>query len=117
MASGKVKDPTGHQSGPYDFGYIKRLDNANWPEPDPKNDPGFDPEDDPKKKVIPYLNRVSPNENLDPVDPETQLRYILQDKVDFDVIKAKVIGLQEPFENVTLGTIGVAVKVRDPNKK
>ena len=34
MPRGRVKDSEGHQSRPYDFGYIQRLDSdpPNWPD-------------------------------------------------------------------------------------
>ena len=113
MSRGTVKDPTGHQSKSYDFGYIQRtegfsLDSQNqpvsilWPE-------------DITAKVIPFLNK--------PQNPEddTSRLHKKDDDLDFNVAEAHIIistfktqkDTQKAVDDIAgltyQGTIGIAV--------
>ena len=96
MAKGTVKDPEGHQSNSYDFGYIKRKGNYDWPD-----EMG-------RKKVIPFFNgndhenRIFPKPNVD---------------VDFEVREAMVYLEKDENGNplpqkIPIGTIGIAYEVK-----
>ena len=80
MAKGTVKDPTGHQSKEYDYGYIKRGA-LKWP--------GVN-----RFKVIPFLS---------PRNAEGEPLYEIGEGVDFDVKEATIT------YNGRTGTIGIAV--------
>ena len=56
MPTGKVKDPEGHQSVSYDFGYIQREDKSS-PKWEDKKHYG-------QEKVIPFLNRGSDGKRI-----------------------------------------------------
>ena len=99
MARGTVKDPTGHQSQPHDFGFIQRSKNENnpnlvWPIPD-------DPENE-NYKAIPWLKTLKPDGT----------EYQAGDPIDFHtrtvgVFEFKKFGSQI-FVGPFLGTIGIA---------
>ena len=97
MAKGTVKDPTGHQSGPYDFGYIQRTDGFSF---DEQNRPisVLWPKDI-TAKVIPFLNKPTK-----PGDDNSR-PYAQGQPFDFDVVEAEV-----HYAGECLGTIGIAVK-------
>ena len=89
MPTGRVKDPQGHQSGAYDFGYLERND-LGWP------DANGQPTEGPK--VIPYLN----------VDKENKREHDYSDvnktEVIFNSRKAHII-----YRGRILGSIGIAL--------
>ena len=83
MARGTVKDPTGHQSKNYDFGYVQREAGApEWP-------------DNGGPKVIPFLNRV---------DNGDRIYDKAGDPVDYVPRRANVV-----YKGRIMGSIGIAL--------
>jgi hypothetical protein len=99
MANGTVKDPEGHQSKPYDFGYIQRLDD------DPPRWPDHYIED--KKRAIPYLNRRDLGEEPrlhNPPDVDNNVEFVVREAV---VCQKVTNGGVTTYTEV--GTIGIAI--------
>ena len=86
MPRGTVKDPTGHQSGPYDFGYIQRIP-ENFTQLEDLAWPGST-----QSRVIPFFNSEA---NLKVGTPVT-----------FDSVEAEVY-----YQGKSVGTIGIAINV------
>ena len=89
MARGTVKDPTGHQSQPHDFGYIQRANENDpdliWPDPtQPEN-----------LKAIPF-----PNKEINGVRPYPKEGI----PISFLPRKATV-----SYKGTELGTIGIGM--------
>ena len=95
MAKGTVKDPTGHQSKSYDFGYIQRTEGFSLDE-ETKEIVSTLWEDDLKPKVIPFYNPRIENGRL----------YNFGDLVEFDV-KEAIINCEEA--GIKDQKIGIAV--------
>ena len=96
MAKGTVKDPTGHQSKDYDFGYIQRHD-LGWPE---QNGNPWHAKLTPK--AIPYLNKSDLGENS-PLHPRPGI------DVDFESREAVVCKENPDGSYTKVGTIGIAI--------
>ena len=88
MGKGSVKDPTGHQSQDYDFGYIQRI-------PESFNEYGelAWPDGSAQPKAIPFFNK------------EDCLK--VGTPVTFDSVQAEVY-----LDGECIGTIGIAVNVK-----
>ena len=99
MARGTVKDPQGHQSRSYDFGYLQRKGGDDWPD-----EAG-------NKKVIPFFNGKDHNKRIFPKPKEN---------VEFEVREA-VVYLEKDAEGnplpskIEVGTIGISFEVK-PDK-
>ena len=104
MGKGSVKDPTGHQSNGYDFGYIQRIATTKresiklkWPDKSEQT------------KSIPFLNK----KKIGGEEPLFKIKDIGQE-VDFTSVKA-VIYLETDLKGkkikkrIKLGTIGIAL--------
>ena len=98
MARGTVKDPTGHQSKSYDFGYIQRTE-AFSQDPETMEVHSTLWADDLKPKVIPFLNKPE-KAGDDSTRPHAQGQTF-----DFKVVEAEV-----HYEGKCLGTIGIAIR-------
>jgi len=115
MSRGKVKDPQGHQSTAYDFGYIQRVAETvkevkklKWPD------------NSEQTKSIPFLNKKK-------VGGKTPL-YKVSDigkDVKFESVEA-VVYLESSLngkklkKRIRLGTIGVAIleeQLKKPKRK
>jgi pyruvate formate-lyase activating enzyme-like uncharacterized protein len=103
MARGTVKDPTGHQSKPHDFGYIQRDKSENnkdlvWPLPDnPAND---------NYKAIPFKNEEPDGTRYnegDPVDFKSRTAHVVY------LTKKELDDFHKHFPDKYLGTIGIAL--------
>ena len=88
MPRGTVKDPTGHQSGPYDFGYIQRIP-ENFSQLEDLAWPGST-----QSRVIPFLNK------------DKAKGPAVGTIVNFQSVQAEVY-----LDGECLGTIGIAVNV------
>jgi hypothetical protein len=87
MPRGTVKDPTGHQSKDYDFGYIQRM-----PEDFDEYGKLVWPDGSAQPKSIPFLNS------------EANLK--VGTSVTFDSVEAEVY-----HQGECVGTIGIAINV------
>ena len=111
MAKGRVKDPAGHQSGPYDFGYIQRIatnmkerNKLKWPD------------NSEQTKSIPFLNK----KKIGGKTPIFTVKNIGKD-VEFMVLEAviyleKTKGGKKRKKQIKLGTIGIALLDEQINK-
>jgi hypothetical protein len=94
MPRGTVKDPTGHQSSPYEFGFIKR-NKLKWPKLN-------------RFKVIPYLNRDKPVNRAKPQD-STPIHSHPGPSTIYASVEAFVYVKNSKGKTMELGNIGVAV--------
>jgi len=97
MARGTVKDPQGHQSRSYDFGYIQRKGGDNWPD------------EQGRKKAIPFFNGKDHGKRIFPktkVDVEFEVREA--------VVYLETDAEGNPLKNrIEVGTIGIAYEVKE----
>jgi len=111
MARGKVKDPQGHQSVAYDFGYIQRvaettkeMKKLKWPD------------NSEQTKSIPFLNK----KKVGGKSPLFKNKDIGKE-VNFSSVEAVVylersINGKKIKKRIRLGTIGVAILDEQLNK-
>jgi hypothetical protein len=93
MAKGTVKDPTGHQSQPHDFGYLQRQN---------ESDPNLKWADETDKlKAIPFLTK-KPDGTIYEVGQELQFHPKTVGVFEFRKFGGQV------FVGPFLGTIGIA---------
>ena len=103
-SSGKVKDPKGHQSGTYDFGYIQRVATRKGEAIELKW-----PDNSEQTKSIPFLNK----KKIGGRARIFNMKDIGKD-VNFTSVKT-VVYLEDPKggkkskKPIKLGTIGVAL--------
>ena len=103
-SSGKVKDPKGHQSGTYDFGYIQRVATKKGETQDLKW-----PDNSEQTKSIPFLNKKKIGERARLFN----MKDIGKD-VKFTSVEAVVYlevgkGGKKSKKSIKLGTIGIAL--------